>query len=139
MTKTMSKMLLYVSLFLGIVFGIYAVKKIIFFWFVTHYSPPSVTISAVNANPKKWQSFITAVGSLRAVNGVDLSAEIPGVIEDIRFNSGQFIHEGEVILTMRTLVEKASLKSAEAKLQLAKLNYEREKSLFTKKVSSQSN
>lgn len=138
MTKPMSKMLLYVGLFFLIVFGWYGVKKILFLWYVSHYKPPAATVSASTAVSKTWQSYLTAVGTLTAVNGVELSSEAPGVVQEIRFNSGQFVRKGEPIILMRTGVEQANLKSSEAKLTLAKINYEREKTLFNKKVSSQS-
>lgn len=136
-TKPMSKMLMYVGIFFFIIFGWYGIKKIIFFWYVSHYTPPPATISATKAIDKTWQSYLTAVGTLNAVNGVELSSEAPGVIREIRFNSGQYVRKGEPIILMRTNVEEANLKSNQAKLALAKINYEREQALFNKRVSSQ--
>lgn len=137
MRKPMSKMLIYVGIFFAIVFGWYGVKKVIFFWYLSHYTPPAATVSATKAIDKTWQSYLTAVGTLSAINGVELSSEAPGVVEAIRFNSGQFVRKGEPIILMRTNVEQANLKSNQAKLALAKINYEREKALFNERVSSQ--
>lgn len=136
MNKSMVKMLTIVGIFFVLIFGWYGVKKIMFAWFVAHYKPPAITISATTVESKNWQSYLTAVGTLHAVQGVDLSSETPGVVEEIRFKSGQMVNQGDVVIVLRTTVEQAALKSNQAKLQLAKINYEREQSLFAKKVSS---
>jgi membrane fusion protein, multidrug efflux system len=133
----MSKMLKYAVLFFLIIFAWYGIKKIIFFWYMSHYQAPAVTVSATYANSKTWQSSISAVGSLSAVQGVDLAAETSGVITAIYFNSGQYIKKDALILSLRTESEEAELKSSQAKLALAKMNYEREHTLFNKKVSPQ--
>lgn len=137
MTKPMLKMLIFVGIFFAIVFGWYGVKKAIFMWYMTHYTPPPMTISATKAVSKTWQSYLTAVGTLSAINGVDLSSEVPGIVQEIRFNSGQFVKKGDIVIMLRADQEQANLKNNQAKLTLAKINYEREKTLFTKKVSSQ--
>lgn len=138
MTKSMSKMLIIVSIFFTIIFGIYGVKKALFFWFMSRYQPPAVTVSVYQAKNTNWQSFLTAVGTLKAINGVDLSPEAPGVIEEIRFNSGQYVKKGDVIIVMRSMLEQANLKNSQARLQLAQINYDREKTLYGKHVTSKS-
>lgn len=137
MKKSMSKMLIFVGIFFALVFGWYGVKKTMFWWFVSHYEPPAATISAAKAESKTWQPYLSGVGTLYAIKGVDLSSDVAGIVEDIRFNSGQFVKQNDVLIVMRTSVEQATLKSNQAKLQLAKMNYDREKALFSKKVSSQ--
>lgn len=137
MTKPMSKMLMYVSIFFALVFGWYGVKKVIFMWYLSQYQPPAVTVSETKAAAKTWQSYLNAVGTLTAVNGVELSAEVPGIIQEIRFDSGQFVKKGDVIVILRSEVEQAALKNNQAKLELAKINYERDKTLFARKVTSQ--
>jgi len=137
MTVAMTKMLKYVGIFFLIVFGWYGVKSVITYWFISHYQPPAVTVSAIYVQSKTWQSYLNAVGTLNAINGVDISSEAPGLIENIRFNSGQFANKNDVLIVMRSDVEQANLKSSKAKLALATINYDREKTLFTKKVSSQ--
>jgi membrane fusion protein, multidrug efflux system len=134
----MSKMLLYVGIFFVIVFGWYGVKKLIFFWYMSRYQPPAATVSVTVATAKNWSSYLNAVGTLTAVNGVELSAEVPGIVQELRFNSGQFVRKGDVLLRMRSDLEQANLKSSQAKLTLATMNYDREKALFNKRVSSQS-
>jgi membrane fusion protein (multidrug efflux system) len=137
MTRPMSRMLIYVGIFFGLVFGWYGVKQLMFMWYMAHYEQPPVTISATTVKAETWQNYITAVGSLAAINGVDLSTDAAGRVQEIHFNSGQFVKKGDVLIVLDTSVEQAALKDNQAKLSLAKINYEREKKLFDKKVSSQ--
>lgn len=139
MKKPMTKMLFFVGVFFVLIFGWYGVKKVLFIWYMSHYQPPPVTISATKATTKTWFSYLTAVGTLSAVNGVELSSEISGIVKELRFQSGQLIKKGELIVVLDTAIEEANLKSQQAKLQLAKINYNREKTLFNKKVASQAN
>lgn len=135
--KPMNKMLLYVGIFFLIVFGWYGVKKGLFFWFMSTYQEPPVTVSSTVATSKTWQSYLNAVGTLNAINGVDLSSEVSGTVKEIKFNSGQFVKKGDVIILLDTSIQEADLKSSQAEAQLAKINYDREKTLFGKNASSQ--
>lgn len=133
----MQKMLFYVGIFFLIVFGIYGARKALFIYGMMHYQPPAVTISSSTVEAKTWQSYLPAVGSLTATNGVDLSPEVSGKIETIKFNSGQTVKQGDVVIVLDTSIEQAELKYNQAKLKLAQINYERDKKLFEKNVSSQ--
>jgi membrane fusion protein (multidrug efflux system) len=137
MSKPMRKMLIIVGIVFGIIFAWYAIKKVIFHYYMTHYIPPAVTISATVAQSKTWESYLTSVGTLQAVQGVDLSAEVSGIVSQIHFESGQFVKQGDVLLLLDTGVEQAQLKDNQAQLQLAKLNYERNKALIVKNAVSQ--
>ncbi|HEX4044334.1 MAG TPA: biotin/lipoyl-binding protein, partial [Gammaproteobacteria bacterium] len=137
MSKPMSKMLIWVGVFFAIVFGIYGAKIIYMIVKMSNYQPPAVTISSTQVISKTWQSYLTAVGSLTAINGVELSTETAGTIASIRFQSGQFVKQGDVLITLDTSTEEAALKDNQAQLKLAKINYDREKELLARKVASQ--
>jgi membrane fusion protein (multidrug efflux system) len=137
MTRPMSKMLTYVGIFFLIVFGWYGVKKAIFMWFMAHFHPPAATVSAEKVMGKTWQPYLTSVGSLTAVNGVDLAAEASGIVKEIHFNSGQYVHAGDTLLVLDTALQAAELKDNQAKLKLAQINFERAKILFEKHAASQ--
>jgi membrane fusion protein (multidrug efflux system) len=137
MTKQMSKMLIYVSLFFVMVFGWYSIKKIMFFWAMSHFQPPPITVSTTIAKSVTWQSYLTSVGTLTAINGVDLSTDVAGIVSKIYFNSGQYVKKGDELILLDTSLEQAELKDRQAKLKLAQINYSRDKKLFEKNVSSQ--
>jgi membrane fusion protein (multidrug efflux system) len=84
------------------------------------------TVSAAKAESSDWQPTIDAVGSLRAVRGADLSLEVPGVVEEILFNSGDEVQAGQILLRLRAEDEAAKLQSLEATAQLAQITYDRD-------------
>lgn len=84
------------------------------------------TVSATKAQSSDWQPTIDAVGSLRAVRGADLSLEVPGVVEEILFQSGDEVQEGQILLRLRNQDEVAKLQSLEATAQLAQITYDRD-------------
>lgn len=95
------------------------------------------TISAAKATSSDWQPTIDAVGSLRAVRGADLSLEVPGVVEEILFNSGDEAQAGQVLLRLRAEDEIAKLQSLEATAQLAQITYDRDVKQFKAQAISQ--
>lgn len=84
------------------------------------------TVSATKAQSSDWQPTIDAVGSLRAVRGADLSLEVPGVVEEILFQSGDEVQAGQILLRLRNEDEIAKLQSLEATAQLAQITYDRD-------------
>jgi len=138
MSPQMKKMLMIVGIVFGVIFGWYTVKKVFFSWAISHYTPPPVTISSSIATTKTWRSFLSSVGTLTAINGVDLSSEASGIVTEIRFNSGQFVNAGDVLILLDTSVEQAQLKDSVAKEKLAQINYDRDRILLKKSVVSQS-
>jgi len=137
MSPQMKKMLKIVGIVFGVIFGWFFIKKGLFFYFVSHYQPPPVTISATTAREQPWQSYISSIGTVTAVNGVDLSAEVSGIVKEIHFQSGQSVNQGDILVVLDTSVEDAQLKDNESKLKLAQINYERDKTLLNKHVTSQ--
>jgi membrane fusion protein (multidrug efflux system) len=70
------------------------------------------------------------------VHGVTISADLPGVVERIAFESGQAVHEGDVLAVLDTRQERAQLAAADAQRELARLNFERMQGLLNEKVIS---
>jgi membrane fusion protein (multidrug efflux system) len=138
LTPQMKKMLVITGIVFGIVFGIYTVKKILFLIFISTYEPPPVTISSSTAKTENWQSYLTSVGTITAVNGVDISSESAGIVKEINFQSGQFVNQGDLLVQLDTSVEEAQLKDNESRLKLMQINYNRDKTLLIKNVTSQS-
>jgi membrane fusion protein (multidrug efflux system) len=95
------------------------------------------TVSATKAQSSEWQPTIDAVGSLRAMRGADLSLEVPGVVEEISFQSGDDVQAGQVLLRLRDEDDVAKLQSLEATADLASINYERDAKLLKAQTISQ--
>ena len=137
----MIKPLLIVILALGILFGG------VFGWkaYQSHQArealaaarPPAVTISSALVDAERWQVKVPSVGSLRAVQGVSVSSEVPGTVAAISFESGHRVNAGDVLVQLDATAEQAELRSLQAQLELARLDYERAKGLLRSTAVSQ--
>lgn len=99
---------------------------------------PPETVTTFSAESDSWEQAISAVGSLEAVEGVMVAAESFGRVEQIAFEAGAWVKEGDLLLKMDTASEEADLQSAQATLELAKVRLERAKNLLAKQTISQS-
>ncbi len=100
--------------------------------------PPEV-VTAVMAQRQSWESLITAVGSLEAVQGVTVAAEMPGKVTTIAFEPGTKVQAGDLLIQQDVSAENAQLRAAEASVGLAKINFERSKKMLATKVVAASN
>lgn len=91
--------------------------------------PPPETVSTVPVTTERWERSIESVGSLRAVQGADLSTEESGVVTKIFFENGAEVKAGDLLVELDTDTEQANLRSAEAEQQLARTVYERTRRL----------
>src|ERR1051326_3392052 len=101
------------------------------------FQPPPEAVTTIVASEERWPNTITAIGTVAAVPGVAVSSDLPGVVERIAFESGQGIHEGDVLAILDTRQERAQLAAAEAQRDLAKVNFERMNGLLAERVISQ--
>jgi membrane fusion protein, multidrug efflux system len=100
--------------------------------------PPPEAVTTATATLQSWESLITAVGSLSAVQGVIVSAELTGKVSQIAFTAGASVKAGELLVRQDTSSEEAQLRSAEAAAALARLNLDRLSKLLGEKTISQS-
>lgn len=100
------------------------------------FQPPPEAVTTIVAGAEDWPSTLNAVGTVAAVRGVTVSADLPGVVERIAFESGQAIRQGEVIAVLDTRQERAQLAAADAQHELARLNYDRMNGLLSERVVS---
>ncbi|MDA0977951.1 MAG: efflux RND transporter periplasmic adaptor subunit, partial [Proteobacteria bacterium] len=99
--------------------------------------PFAVTVSSAVAATESWARRVNAVGSLQAIQGVEVSPEVPGLVAEISFESGARISSGDKLLQLDATAEEAQLRSLEAQLVLAQQEYDRAKGLQEKTVLSQ--
>ena len=98
---------------------------------------PKYTVSTTKASYQDWQPKLTAVGSVRAERGADLSAEVAGIVETIQFNSGDEVKAGQLLLQLRSADEVAHLESLKATAALAETIYRRDQAQFAAQAISQ--
>jgi len=100
------------------------------------FPPAPVTTAPVTAD--QWETALTAVGSLSAVQGVTVTAELRGKVAAITFTPGARAAAGDLLVRQDTAVEESQLRSAEASLALAKVDYDRMARLLPQKVIARS-
>ncbi|MGY2375954.1 efflux RND transporter periplasmic adaptor subunit [Pseudomonas sp. SDO524_S393] len=86
---------------------------------------PPVSVAVAVATEQPWQQRLPSVGTLKALQGVNLSLEIAGTVKDVQFASGQKVKAGQPLVQLDSAVESALLETAQADLGLAQLDYGR--------------
>jgi membrane fusion protein, multidrug efflux system len=99
--------------------------------------PPPEAVTSAQVEASEWESVRAAIGSLTALQGVTLAAELPGTVREIGFESGTSVKRGAILVRLDTSAEEAQLASAKADAALARLNHERAKRLRQGEANSQ--
>lgn len=99
---------------------------------------PIETVSTTLVEPDQWVRSVESVGSIRPVQGADLSTETAGIVSRILFENGAEVREGDLLVELDTGAEQATLRSAEAEADLARTVYDRTKSLRASSAVPQS-
>jgi len=102
------------------------------------FSPPPEIVTSAPVKADTWETLLPAVGSLDAVQGVTVAAEITGKAVEIAFEAGARVEAGDLLVQQDIAVEKAQLRSAESAAQLARIEFNRSRKLLADKVISQS-
>ena len=89
------------------------------------FQPPPEAVTTVVAPMERWPATLSAIGTIAPVQGVTVSADLPGIIDRIAFESGGSFHEGDVLVQLDTRQEQAQLAAVEAERDLARLNFNR--------------
>jgi len=96
------------------------------------YTPPPEAVTTVIAKADSWDTTLSAIGTVASVNGVTVSADLPGMVEAINFESGRSVGRGDVLVRLDTKQERAQLAAAEAARELTRLNLARKQGLLGK-------
>lgn len=98
---------------------------------------PAVVVTAMQAASQEWQPQLNAVGSLRAVRGVDVTTEIAGLVREIRFKSGDEVKAGAVLVQLNADADLAQLASLKAAADLAQITLARDRVQLAAEAISQ--
>ncbi|HTL56288.1 MAG TPA: efflux RND transporter periplasmic adaptor subunit [Candidatus Limnocylindrales bacterium] len=102
------------------------------------FAIPPESVSTVVAREEKWQGILGAIGSITAVQGVNVTTEVPGLVNEIAFEPGAVVAKGDLLVRLDTSSEQAQLRAMEAQLDLARVNLERVSKLRAENTVSQS-
>jgi membrane fusion protein, multidrug efflux system len=94
------------------------------------FQPPPDAVTTIVAQEERWPASLNAIGTVAAVQGVTVSADLPGIVDRIAFESGSTVKAGDALVQLDTRQEQAQLAAAEAQRDLTRLNYERMQALI---------
>ncbi|MBK0021061.1 efflux RND transporter periplasmic adaptor subunit [Brucella pseudogrignonensis] len=104
--------------------------------FFANMQQPAKTVSTVTLEPGVWTPGIEAIGSANAINGVDLTVQVNGIVDKIEFTANQEVKKGTVLLQLENSIETADLVAAQAEAVLADQNLKRAETLRTRGVGA---
>lgn len=102
------------------------------------FQPPPTAVTTVVAQQATWPSTLSVIGSAAAIQGVTVGADLPGTVDKIHFESGQWVKQGDVLVELDTRQEQAQLANMEAQRDLAEINYGRAQQLLKEGVIARS-
>ncbi|AOV16099.1 efflux transporter periplasmic adaptor subunit [Acidihalobacter aeolianus] len=105
--------------------------------FMAHMKMPPAAVSTATAKAETWHAKTFAVGTLSAVQGTNLMAQIAGDVTHIDFHSGEYVHAGQRLLTIDDSTQRAQLDHDIAQLKLAQVNLTRTRKLLAHHAASQ--
>ncbi|CAN5367806.1 efflux RND transporter periplasmic adaptor subunit [soil metagenome] len=100
------------------------------------FTEPPTTVTSAKVQKANWAPTLSAVGSITPVQGATISAELPGMVSEIGFESGHPVKKGDLLVKLDASAEQAQLRSAQANLELAKADFERAQDLSKRGVIS---
>lgn len=137
----MIKKILAALLLVALIVGGLAVIKVLqiqtLIAFGKSYQPPAEVVSTAAVKTDQWRDTLSAVGSITAVQGVHLTAEIPGTVAEIKFESGAIVSQGDLLVQLDTTTEAAQLRALEAQVEWAQTNLARYRNLRAEDTVSQ--
>jgi membrane fusion protein, multidrug efflux system len=98
------------------------------------FAPPPAAVTTIIAKNETWPSTLQVIGTAAAIQGVTVSADLPGTVAKINFESGKRVQAGDVLVELDTREETAELAAAEADYDLAKITYARQQKLVNEGV-----
>src|ERR1700733_2977906 len=137
MKKRMIIVVVVVGVMLGLLVGWHLLVGHFIQQALTHNSQPPQTVTTMVAAYSDWQPEITAVGSVRAVRGVDITTEVTGMVRSVEFHSGDDAKLGQILVRLNADSDIATLHSLEAAADLAGTVYARDKIQFDAQAISQ--
>ena len=110
-------------------------------WYLSPQPAPAVargpiTVVAQRAERLEWRSHLRGVGDLAAVDGIDITSEVAGVIMEIAFRPGQHVEKGDLLIQLDAAIDRAQLAALQAQEKLAQLQFERQERLASRDISS---
>jgi membrane fusion protein (multidrug efflux system) len=130
MVKRLFVVLVVLAVLFGLVFGWGILKAHFIGKFLATLPYKPQTVSDIAASKGPWQPSISAVGSVVAINGANLSSEVSGIVDSIKFESGDNVTSGQTLMTLRSNNDPAMLAQLQATEAVDESIYERDRKQF---------
>ncbi|WP_351089458.1 efflux RND transporter periplasmic adaptor subunit [Shewanella sp. S1-49-MNA-CIBAN-0167] len=98
---------------------------------------PAIVVDTTEVSRVSWQPSIQSIGGIRAINGVMIANELPGVVTKVLFKSGQSVKKGDILVRLNSDIEQAALTTRLAEVQLASKAFQHNSDLISKRAVSQ--
>lgn len=138
MGKKFTIAIIIIVIIFGGTFGWDFVRSMLGKRFIKNFQPPPVYVSATQVKSETWHPQLYAVGTLKAVNGVEVTPELAGQIVKIYFYSGQIVKTGAALIQLDDEINQQQLNTDMAQLGLDKVNYQRQLQLYETRATSKS-
>ena len=101
------------------------------------FEPPPTAVTTTITKQTEWEPVFTSIGSVAAVNGVQVTTDLAGIVRKIAFESGATVHQGDLLVELDTQQERAQLLQAQAQCDLALITLNRNRDLLAKHTVAQ--
>jgi membrane fusion protein (multidrug efflux system) len=123
----------------GLAYFQFVIKPVMVKGFITAaFAPKPTTVTAETARVEKWSPELTAIGTLRAYQGVVIAPQAAGVVTGKHFESGDDVQDGALLINIDDSVEQADLANGLAQLKNAEATLARQKTLVVQGNTPQS-
>lgn len=99
--------------------------------------PPPTNVRAYQVIPQAIEETIQLVGTLTARERVDIKSEVTGVVTSHHFQEGDHVEKGALLFEINREERAAELEEAQANAELARINFERSKTLAANRTIPQ--
>jgi membrane fusion protein (multidrug efflux system) len=107
--------------------------------FFANMQQPAQAVTSAKVEAKTWRPGISAIGTARAANGVELAFETAGIVSEIKFKANQEVRQGEVLVQLDDTIERADIQDVQANVKTAESSFERAKTLSARGYGTEAN
>lgn len=98
---------------------------------------PPVSVSVARVQAVTWPQTLSAVASVKSVQGASLSPQSAGTVTGLFFDSGDIVRKNQLLLQLNDNVARAQLASAQARLTNARQARDRQKDLIKHRATNE--
>jgi membrane fusion protein (multidrug efflux system) len=132
-------LVLLAALTAGLAYFQFAIKPNLVRGFISAaFAPKPTAVAAEAVKTEKWPPQLTAIGTLRAYQGVLIAPQAAGVVTAKHFESGEDVEAGALLINIDDSVEQADLANGLAQLKNADATLARQKTLVAQGNTPQS-